>query len=153
MRRYMGSLACLATILFAWPCPSLALEIRVSPPDSVFVTAIHRTGGVYDLLLQNIVVVNPGPDTVALDSFAVELSRQGTTFLKETFTGALLDRTWQIHRNYFEKPGVQKAEESTFQFHQLLCDTIPLSPGLNLPPKSAVFIMKEPFTTRVPPDL
>jgi murein DD-endopeptidase MepM/ murein hydrolase activator NlpD len=134
------------------PAHAHALEIRVSPPDSVFVTAIHRTGGVYDLLIQNIVVVNPGPDTVALDSFAVLLSRQGTTFLTETFTGALLDRMWQIQRNYFEKPGVQNAEESTFQFHQLLGDTIALSPGLSLPPKSAIFIMKEPFTTRVPPD-
>ena len=119
----------------------------------MIVTAIHRTAGVYDLLIQNIVVVNPGPDTVELGAFNVELSRQGTVFLGETFTGPLLDRMWQIQRNYFEKPGVQKAEESTFQFHRLLGDSIALSPGLKLPPKSAIFIMKQPFTTRVPPDL
>jgi murein DD-endopeptidase MepM/ murein hydrolase activator NlpD len=133
---------------------ALALEIRVSPPDSVFVTAIHRGGGVYDLLIQNIVVVNPGPDSVSLDSFSIELSRQGTPFLTETFTGSLLERMWEIQRNYFTKPGVQQAEESTFQFHRLLGDTIALAPlGLTLPSKSAMFIMKEPFTTRVPPDI
>jgi murein DD-endopeptidase MepM/ murein hydrolase activator NlpD len=130
-----------------------ALEIRVSPPDSVFVTAIHRTAGVYDLLIQNIVVMNPGPETVELNSFNIELSRQGTPFLEETFSAALLDRMWQIQRTYFTKPGVQQAEESTFQFHALLGDTVALSPGLSLPPKSAIFIMKEPFTTRVPPDM
>jgi murein DD-endopeptidase MepM/ murein hydrolase activator NlpD len=145
--------AAAALSLLLLPVVASALEIRVSPPDSVFVTAIHRTGGVYDLLIQNIVVLNPGPDTVALDSFNIELSRQGTTFLKETFTGVLLDRMWQIQRNYFEKPGVQKAEESTFQFHHLLGDSIALSPGLALPPQSAIFIMKQPFTSRVPPDL
>jgi len=137
-----------------FPAPSaLALDIRVSPPDSVFVTAIHRTGGVYDLLIQNIVVVNPGPDSVRLDSFSIELSRQGTPFITETFTGPLLERMWEIQRNYFTKPGVQQAEESTFQFHRLLGDTIALAPsGLTLASRSAMFIMKEPFTTRVPPD-
>ena len=143
---------CLLGGLLAGVRPAGALEIRVSPPDSVFVTAIHRTGGIYDLLIQNIVVVNPGPDTVELVSFTAELSRQGTPFLEETFTGALLARMWELQRNYFEKPGVQKAEESTFQFHQLLGDSIALAPGLKLPPQSAVFIMKQPFTTRVPPD-
>jgi murein DD-endopeptidase MepM/ murein hydrolase activator NlpD len=145
----------LLAVGIALSAPSaLALEIRVSPPDSVFVTAIHRSGGVYDLLIQNIVVVNPGPDSVAVDSFRVELSRQGTTFLTEAFTGALLERMWEIQRNYFTKPGVQEAEESTFQFHQLLGDTIGLAPsGLTLPSKTAMFIMKEPFTTRVPPDV
>jgi len=99
------------------------------------------------------VVVNDGPDTVSVDSFRCELFRQGALISSAAWNRDLLDRGWAIQKQYFEKPGVRSSEESTFQFQRLLGDTIAFAPGPTLPPATAMYVMKQPFTLRVPPDL
>src|SRR5262245_29678061 len=113
-----------------------ALELRVSPPDSVYLVDIHRTGVVFDLLVQNIAVVNDGPGSASVDSFRCDALRQGVVVASETWNKELLERAWALQKRYFDRPGVRTSEESTFEFHRLLGDSIGFATGVTLPPKT-----------------
>ena len=132
-----------------------ALEIRVAPPDRVFLSDSGRRVGIRDVLLQNIAVVNDGEDEVELQRMEITVFSHGQPVLTDAIAFHQYQLRWQGLKEYFDSPGTLESQDSIYLFSSLLAGGVKLSPTMSLLPGTAIIVKKRllAFSDHQRPDL
>lgn len=121
---------------------SQALELRVAPPDHVYLNESARRVGIRDLMLQGIAVVNDGEEEVELQRMEITAFRYGQPVLTDRVAFHHYQLRWKGLNEYFVSPGVRESQDSIYLFSQLLAGDIQLSPTMDVAPGHAVMVEK-----------
>lgn len=124
------------------PTASRALEVRVWPGERVFLNDSARRVGIFDVMLQNIAVVNDEPQTVELQVMEITAFRYGQPVVTDRVAFHHYQLRWKGLYDYFVSPGTMDSQDSIYGFSRLLGDDIPLSPTVELAPGTAITIHK-----------
>lgn len=127
-------------MLLIWPVAAHALEIRVAPSDSVFLNENNRLRGIYDVMLQNIAVVNDADEDVTLQRMDITGVEYGQPILADIIHFEHYEQRWESLEKYLDRPGGMTEDDSFFWFAQLLPKGVVLSPTTTLAPRSAVIV-------------
>ena len=105
MSRTAFGLVCVLLFSLSMLAPAgEALEIRVAPPDRIFLNDSGRRVGIRDVLLQNIAVVNDGEDEVELQRMEITVFRYGQPVLTDAIAFHHYPLRWQGLKEYFDRP-------------------------------------------------
>ena len=122
-----------ALMLYGESTPA-KLTIRFAPSDHVFLAQDNRFVGVSNFEIQNLVIINSSQQPVKLDEIVIEILSQNTPVQRNHYSGFLLEKKWEMLRNYITQPGVMKNEDPRFRFKELLGDEITISQTTTLLP-------------------
>ena len=74
-----------------------ALEIRVAPPDRVFLNDSGRRVGIRDIMLQNIAVLNDSEDEVELQRMEITAFRYGLNRQRNVYAVVAQEMAGPVH--------------------------------------------------------
>lgn len=133
-----------AFLILGLLCPTLlhALEIRVAPPDKVFVNDSARRVGISDVMLHGVAVINDGPDDVELQRMEITAFRYGQPVLTDAIAFEHYQLRWKGLEEYFDTPGTMASQDSIYLFSMLLAGGVELSPTMSLRPGTGVIVQK-----------
>ena len=100
MRRF------LTLLIFLLPLPAKALEVRVHPGEFVYAYEVDPARGLYDVMLQNIAVVQKDGPPVTVESIEIQAVANGQTVQTLVVPAAYLDKSAQ--RLIPERQGVAR---------------------------------------------
>ena len=130
-----------ALLLFlTMPAVAHALEIRVAPSDYVFLNENNRLKGIYDVMLQNIAVINDSKEDIVLERMEIMGLEYGVPSLVDIIHFHHYEKRWASLKKYFDRPGGMSMDDTFFLFSQLLSGSIVLSSSMTLAPGSAVIV-------------
>jgi murein DD-endopeptidase MepM/ murein hydrolase activator NlpD len=126
--------------------PSKAsLEVRFSPGDFIYLAQENRELGLGSIQLQNVAIVNSGPNTVAIGEVEIELRLGDQAVLVERHSGEALDVRWARLKTRLGEADARVAQDPRFRFRELLGDSIRLGAAVKLEPRSAFYLPRRFF--------
>jgi murein DD-endopeptidase MepM/ murein hydrolase activator NlpD len=137
MRRFFALLLVLPSL------PAAALEIRVHPGEVVYAYEVDRARGLFDVVLQNVAVVQKEGPPVTMESVEIQAVSNGQPVQTLTIPAADLDRSAQ-RMSAMEAGGILKLYDSHFQTSRYLAG-IRLSSSRTLEPGTALVVASKPL--------
>ena len=131
-----------AVVFAVIPGVAEALEIRVAPPEVVFLNDTARRIGIRDVMLQNIAVVNDSAAEVELQRMEITAFRYGQPVLTQIIAPHHYMYRWTNLKEYFDSPGTMESQDSIYLFSQLLKGDVTLSDSMTLKPGTAIMVLK-----------
>jgi len=133
----------LALLLFLLPLPATALEVRVHPGEFVYAYEVDPVRGIYDVMLQNIAVVQKDGPPVTVESVEIQTVSNGQTVQTLVVAAADLEKSAQ-RLSAMEAQGLVKLYDFHFQTSRYLAG-LRLSGTRTLAPGTALVVAAKPL--------
>lgn len=130
-----------ATVGVATQRPA-TLDVRFSPAGHVYLAPENRPFGIANLQVQNIAIVNTGPEPVRLEEVLIEVLAGNEVLRVERHPTRMIETRWSRLKSYLDLPGAMKSEEPRYRFRDLLGTDTTLSPTTNLAPRTAIYLSR-----------
>jgi murein DD-endopeptidase MepM/ murein hydrolase activator NlpD len=132
-----------ALLFLLSPSAIMALEVRVHPGELVYAYEVEPARGLYDVMLQNIAVVQKDGPPVTVDSVEIQAVSGGQALQTLIVPAADLDKSAQ-RLSAMEAQGILKLYDSHFQTSRYLAG-ICLSASRTLEPGTALVVASKPL--------
>jgi murein DD-endopeptidase MepM/ murein hydrolase activator NlpD len=133
----------LALALVLLPISAAALEVRVHPGELVYAYEVEPARGLYDVVVQNIAVVQKDGPPVTLESVEIQVVSGGQVLQTLLVPTADLEKSAQ-RLSAMEAQGILKLYDSHFQTSRYLAG-IRLSASRTLEPGTALVVASKPL--------
>jgi len=130
-------------LLFLLPLPAAALEVRVHPGEVVYAYEVDPARGLYDVMLQNIAVVQKDGPPVTVESIEIQAVSNGQALQTLIVPAADLDKSAQ-RLSAMEAQGLVKLYDFHFQTSRYLAG-LRLSGTRTLEPGTALVVAAKPL--------
>lgn len=114
------------------------IEIRLAPSEYLYLNENNRRIGFYDVMLQNIAIINRSKTVLTLVKMEISALEYGERVYLQVIPFRHYEKRWASYKSYFAKPGVMQTQDTIFLFSKLLDEGVTLSPTRELSPGSAV---------------